>query len=123
MSTNRHSTVDNLDSLLKALLERHRHEPTTSELASAADVHRDTARKLLRGMAERGWVRVIERQDGERWAMGTALVHIGITFQQLTIDHMEELQCSYEQMSTPKHKRAALRERARLLRRRAAASS
>ena len=115
MSSDRHQTIDNTHKLLQAIMERYRHEPTTSELASAADVHRDTARRLLRGMAEVGWVRLIIHPDGERWGMGGGLVSMALTYQRLMVDHMEDLQDRYDRLGTPKAKRHALHRRAQAL--------
>jgi DNA-binding IclR family transcriptional regulator len=87
----KNSTIDNIDALMRVLIERYPHGIALAELADEAAVQRDTAQRLLESMREHDWVRGIEHADGIRWTMGLGIARLGVAVGNAVVDRMARM--------------------------------
>lgn len=93
------ATADVMALLL--VLARHAGVLSTRELAESAQVHRDTARRILRELAGQGWVRVVGEGDGEAWSLGPELPRLGLDYQRRLVAAAAALNADFARLMQP----------------------
>ncbi len=86
-----HQATANVVGIMDALFE-HGGWMTTTEVADRADVHRDTARKVLAELRLYDWVTHTEVDSQSRWRMGRALPEMGVAYHQRIVAQMAALE-------------------------------
>lgn len=95
-----HKGAADVMALLLVLARRHG-ALGTGELAQAAEVHRDTARRILRELAAAGWVRLVGQDEGEVWSLGPELPRLGLDWQRRLVEAARELHADHTRLMQP----------------------
>lgn len=86
---------------LLLVLAHHAGALPTRELAERAEVHRDTARRILRELATQGWVRVVGQDDAEVWSIGPELPRLGLDYQRRLVAAARALHDDHNRLMQP----------------------
>lgn len=75
---------------------------STADAGQRADVQRDTARRILRQLADAGWVRpVAGAGEGDRWVLGPELPRLGLDYQRRLVEAARELKADWDRCTAP----------------------
>ncbi len=99
-----HKATGDVMALLLILASRHG-SMATRELAEAAEVHRDTTRRMLRELATAGWVRVVGQDEGEVWSLGPELPRLGLDWQRRLVEAARALHDDHNRLMQPLEER------------------
>lgn len=86
--------------LLAALIE-HGGWLSTAELSERTGVGRDTARRVLRELSSRGWVRPETHAGAEVWTIGPELPRIGHAYAALLAARLAALRAELDRVVAP----------------------
>lgn len=95
-----HAPTADVVTILTALLE-HGGWARSSDLARTSGVHRDTARRILRQLAQVAWVELREAEGETRFRIGSELPRIGLAFLALLQREQAELQARFQAATIP----------------------
>ena len=95
-----HAATAGVVRLITALSE-HMGWLTTSELAARADLDRNVVRRMALQLAEAGWVQRAAHEEGDRWALGVTLPHVGLAYQRRLVAQAEALRAQHDQLLAP----------------------
>lgn len=74
---------------------------TTAAVSKRTEIHRDTARRILRELASHGWVEQLERDEVEYWALGPELPRLGLDYQARKVAAAQALSSTFQRLVEP----------------------
>ena len=100
MNAERHQATAVVVDVVEALAQ-HGGWMSTTTLAEAIGVHRDTVRRVCAELAACGWIQRETVDEADRWTLGARLPQIGLRFQELLVRRAATLRAEFEQLTAP----------------------